>query len=453
MWFLVLLISFFAGLFGTLNLYGSIFIALPYLSQFGNKYNKIKNSYWITILIHSIFAALAMYLCVGPLKQFAEFIIAGYFIIPIFIVIGQKDNMEDEVRERIRGEEDFVLRESLRKANQQLIKNLELLAFKLEKLYSGEKVSITKADISNSAINLVQFRDKLPKDIYDKAFERYNYYQNLNDNGVLMDLAQFAMENRFMQMEFSQLLKRKISHEGDILDEVYVDENFELEEEKIENIEIEDFGLNEDDEDEIIDEEDDDEDEIIGEEDDDSDIEIDKSEDKKFLEKIEELQPDVDYIRESFKELLLTPKNKNEKIRGKILKIIYEHPMRDFDIAKNLNISIWDVRKHRERICFRIFCWKDLYKLHELLVSIFDKHTITDEDLNLLFPGYGKAFEYLLKKAHIMNKQFNIYKKIGRFGLYDPHLEWGSFIDQYAKLDEKEWEKLWEAYIVDDKEE
>ena len=260
MWFLALLISFFAGIFSTLNLYGSIFIALPYLSRFGNKYNNIKNSYWITILIHSIFTVLAIYLCFAPLKQFAVFIIIGYFIIPIFIVIGQKDNMLEEVRERINEQEEIYLRYTLSEVNQQLIKNLELLALKLEKLYSGEKVIITKADISNSAINLVQFRDKLPKAIYDKAFERYNYYQNLNDDGVLMDLAQFSIENRFMQMEFSQLLKRKISHEGDILDEVYVDENFESEEVTSENNESEDIYFQDDDEDDDVDDDVDDED-------------------------------------------------------------------------------------------------------------------------------------------------------------------------------------------------
>lgn len=99
-----------------------------------------------------------------------------------------------------------------------LLNGLQDVETRIHNVWGGGKDLFSKSELVEFAINLKSFKDKLSKELYDKALARYleyqsNEYKTVNEYNLLA----MQLEIKLIQIEFSELINREITSSGDVV--------------------------------------------------------------------------------------------------------------------------------------------------------------------------------------------------------------------------------------------
>lgn len=205
MWFLALLVSFMIGLFSSLQLFLCLFYGLPYTLTLPDEFKMTKRKYIISTFIHSLVMIIAVVLMSTVLKSVWWAVFIGFIIIPFIISIFQRENAIKEIMINVKQNEKNV-------AEKIEISYIQ----KIQNLYEGKLESFSMIEIAKCAINLEDFKSKLPPEKFNIALMEYTKYISnpTNQVPISVDLSQFNVKILEIQEIFEEIIGEQILFDG-----------------------------------------------------------------------------------------------------------------------------------------------------------------------------------------------------------------------------------------------
>lgn len=241
MWFLILIISFFIGMFTVFH----AFSAMIGIGEAIKEKNEIvTKGFTLTIIIHTFISIGIIALAFNmKLEQYISAIILGYFIIPAIAACCNKGEILKETRKKLRensggnsvdltksnqptrdnsnitkgddaiiddfdAEFDDDFDENVKEQIDGEFDDLLVLENKISQLYSGNVVMMTLGEVIDCSINLQDYKEGLDNFTYQKIFNIYKQLKSHPKSNVLQpyDLRLFALTATKMQTEFEKLI-------------------------------------------------------------------------------------------------------------------------------------------------------------------------------------------------------------------------------------------------------
>lgn len=174
MWeFIVLLFSFFLGLFTIAQAYGSLLYGIPEANK--EKAELAKKGFVLTILIHILIALiLSLIVFLTVLKNYSWCFIIGYFIIPFIVTICRRDDFLFEARKRIK---------EIKEENTKIFKENEFYSdeklkifLEVEKIKNGREGFFSEYDIVLFMIDLEEYKRDVDEEHFKQLKELYSKY-------------------------------------------------------------------------------------------------------------------------------------------------------------------------------------------------------------------------------------------------------------------------------------